>query len=127
LPFERCHHAAVQELLGGVDRAAGTATVQLVAPGALYGDRLNQVDFRVTKAIKVNRTSVRAMVGPLQSVQREPRPQLEQPVRANLAATVHHSARALCKIRRTGGFMTDRDHGPTTIAHPAVKMKILNG
>jgi hypothetical protein len=33
--------------------AGGTATVQLIAPGTVYGDRLNQVDFRVSKRFKV--------------------------------------------------------------------------
>jgi hypothetical protein len=32
-----------------------TATVQLVAPGTLFGDRLNQVDFRMTKNIRLGR------------------------------------------------------------------------
>jgi hypothetical protein len=32
-----------------------TATVQLVAPGTLYEDRLNQVDFRLTKTLKLGR------------------------------------------------------------------------
>jgi hypothetical protein len=46
----------------GRDLGAGpfaTATAQLVAPGTLYGDRLNQVDFRVMKSFKVNRVRVR--------------------------------------------------------------------
>src|SRR5439155_26414672 len=30
-----------------------TATVQLVAPGAMYNDRLNQVDARVTKMFRL--------------------------------------------------------------------------
>jgi hypothetical protein len=30
--------------------ATGTATVPLVSPGTLYGDRLNQIDFRATRA-----------------------------------------------------------------------------
>src|SRR3989442_824521 len=48
-----------RELAAG---AAGTATVQLVEPGSMYGDRLNQVDFRVTKSVRLNRTNIRAMV-----------------------------------------------------------------
>jgi hypothetical protein len=35
-----------------------TATVPLVAPGTLYGDRLNQLDFRVAKNIRVGRTRI---------------------------------------------------------------------
>jgi hypothetical protein len=42
--------------------AAGTATVQLVEPGAMIGDRLNQVDFRVSKSVRLNRTSIRGIV-----------------------------------------------------------------
>jgi hypothetical protein len=48
----------------GRNLAAGanaTATVQLVSPGTLYGDRLNQVDLRVTKTIKLNRASIRGI------------------------------------------------------------------
>jgi len=33
----------------GRNLSAGTANVQLVAPGTLFGDRLNQLDYRVTK------------------------------------------------------------------------------
>src|SRR5262249_39604480 len=33
-----------------------TATIPLVAPGTLYGDRLNQVDVRVSKRGKVGRS-----------------------------------------------------------------------
>jgi hypothetical protein len=35
--------------------SSGTATVNLVAPGALYGDRLNQIDLRFTKILRLNR------------------------------------------------------------------------
>ena len=36
-------------------------TVNLVEPGALYGDRLNQLDFRVAKILKFG--ARRAMIG----------------------------------------------------------------
>ena len=36
-------------------------TVNLVAPGTLYGDRLNQLDFRVAKILKFG--GKRAMIG----------------------------------------------------------------
>jgi hypothetical protein len=36
----------------------GTATVQLIAPGTEYGDRLNQVDIRTTKTFSFGRTKV---------------------------------------------------------------------
>ena len=32
--------------------ATGTTTVPILAPGALYGDRLRQLDFRVGKAFR---------------------------------------------------------------------------
>ena len=35
--------------------SSGSATVNLVQPGALYGDRLNQVDLRFTKILKFGR------------------------------------------------------------------------
>src|SRR5205807_4942448 len=41
----------------GRNLAAGanaTATVQLIAPGTLYGDRANQVDGRISKPFKLN-------------------------------------------------------------------------
>ena len=37
----------------------GTATVQLVAPGTVYGDRLNQFDIRVMKTLKAGRTRIK--------------------------------------------------------------------
>ena len=40
--------------------ATSNATVELVAPGTLYDDRLNQVDLRVTKTVRVNRLRIRA-------------------------------------------------------------------
>ncbi len=36
----------------GRNLSAGNATVDLIAPGTMYGDRLNQVDFRVSKIFK---------------------------------------------------------------------------
>ena len=37
----------------GRNLAAGTASLQLIAPGTLYGDRLNQLDLRLSKGIKL--------------------------------------------------------------------------
>ena len=36
----------------GRNLSAGNATVDLIAPGTLYGDRLNQLDFRMSKIFK---------------------------------------------------------------------------
>jgi hypothetical protein len=46
-------YLAVQGL--GRPLATGSATINLVEPGALYGDRLNQVDLRFTKILKLGR------------------------------------------------------------------------
>jgi outer membrane receptor protein involved in Fe transport len=40
----------------------GTVTVPLIEPGTLYGDRLNQVDMRVTKSFQARATRLRANV-----------------------------------------------------------------
>jgi hypothetical protein len=48
----------------GRDLAAGpaaTATIPLVAPGTMYGDRLNQVDVRLSKSIRLGRATLRAI------------------------------------------------------------------
>jgi hypothetical protein len=39
----------------GRSLSSGTATVQLVAPGTLFGDRLNQLDYRLTKNFRLGR------------------------------------------------------------------------
>jgi hypothetical protein len=49
----------------GRNLAAGpnsTATVTLFQPGTMFGDRMNQFDFRVTKMVRMSRTRIRAMV-----------------------------------------------------------------
>jgi hypothetical protein len=40
----------------------GTVTVNVVAPGTMYGDRLNQLDVRFAKIFKLSRTRLKAMV-----------------------------------------------------------------
>ena len=45
--------------------AAGTGarvTVPLIEPGTLYGDRLNQVDFRVSKSIRMDRYNLKVIM-----------------------------------------------------------------
>ena len=41
--------ATRQPALGRPPSAASPATVQLIAPGTVYGDRINQLDARLTK------------------------------------------------------------------------------
>jgi hypothetical protein len=47
---------------GAAATCNGTATVPLIAPGTTYGERLNQVDFRLSKSLKVGRSRVQAML-----------------------------------------------------------------
>jgi len=48
--------AQVQPSLGRALAGAATVTVNLVPPGTLFGDRLNQLDLRFSKILKYNRT-----------------------------------------------------------------------
>ena len=55
-------NAVVAPSLGrSLSGGANNVTVNLVVPGALYGDRINQLDFRVAKILRFGRT--RAQVG----------------------------------------------------------------
>jgi len=47
---------------GAAATCTGTATVPLIAPGTMYGERLNQVDFRLSKTLKIGRNRVQAML-----------------------------------------------------------------
>ena len=56
-----------RDLIGG----AANVTVNLVPPGTLFGDRLNQLDIRVAKLLKTGRHADVAEPRPLQPVQRQ--------------------------------------------------------
>jgi hypothetical protein len=57
-------NAVIAQSLGRVPTgtlATGTTTLNLLLPGQLYGDRVNQVDVRVAKVLRFGRT--RTLVG----------------------------------------------------------------
>ena len=49
-------NAVIAPSLGRLSNNAPTATVNLIEPGTLYGDRLNEVDFRFAKILRFGRT-----------------------------------------------------------------------
>ena len=51
---------AAQTLGRPLSNNAPNVSVNLIPPGAMYGDRLNQLDFRLTKILKFGRTRVNA-------------------------------------------------------------------
>ena len=42
--------------------ANGTATIDLIQPGTMFGERTNQVDFRVAKILRVGRNRIKGLV-----------------------------------------------------------------
>jgi hypothetical protein len=49
-------NAQVAPSLGRALSQGSTATIQLVAPGSMYGERMHQIDFRLAKTVSVGRT-----------------------------------------------------------------------
>jgi hypothetical protein len=41
---------------------AGSAIVNLIAPGTMYGDRVNELDFKIARIVKIGRTRLNAGV-----------------------------------------------------------------
>ena len=71
----------------------GTARIPLLAPFSLYGDRLSQLDLRLTKVFTAGGTRVRAMVRCLQRAQCWDGRQKEQQLRPVLATADSRSSR----------------------------------
>src|SRR5262249_1702440 len=53
-------NATVQNL--GRNLGTGGATAQLIAPGTLYGERINQIDVRIGKTVKGQRARIQGLV-----------------------------------------------------------------
>jgi hypothetical protein len=54
--------SVVSAALGRAPSAGIATTVPLVEPGTMYGERLNQLDLRLAKTVRLSRYSVRGMV-----------------------------------------------------------------
>jgi hypothetical protein len=54
--------AQIAPSLGRPLGTATTATIDLVAPGALYGERMNQLDLRLTKIVRVSAIRLQGMI-----------------------------------------------------------------
>jgi hypothetical protein len=54
--------AQIASSLGRQLSSASTATINIVAPSVLYGERMHQLDLRLTKIMHVNRGRFQAMV-----------------------------------------------------------------
>ena len=64
---------------------AANVTVNLVAPGTMYGDRINQLDFRVGKTLEVRPLADADRAGRLQRAELERGADLQQHVRSRAA------------------------------------------
>jgi hypothetical protein len=50
-------NADIQPILGrSLSNSAPNVTVNLIQPGTLYGDRVNEIDLRIAKILRVGRT-----------------------------------------------------------------------
>jgi hypothetical protein len=54
--------AVVPSLGRNLSGGAQNATINLIAPGSMYGDRINQLDLRVAKILRFTGTRTRAAV-----------------------------------------------------------------
>ena len=61
---------------------AANVTVNLIAPGTMYGDRINQLDIRIGKILRLGARANRRRGGHLQRAEFERGPDLQHDLRA---------------------------------------------
>jgi hypothetical protein len=86
-------------------------TVNVVVPGSLYGDRLNQIDLRFTKIVNVGPRPHGPELRHLQRVQFRHDPDAAEHVRHRVDASAHDPPAALREIGRAVGFLAEGTDG----------------
>lgn len=87
---------------------AASSPVQLLPPATYFGDRLNQVDFRVSKSFGLTRGGRVQVSRFLQRAECKPRDPGERHLRATVAHADQHSGGSAGEIRRTAGVLRCR-------------------
>ena len=98
--------------------ANGNTTVDLLLPGQLYGDRVNQVDVRFTKILQMGKARAQIGVDLYNMLNANPGLTYNQAftgARRHLAASDEHPVAAVCSLQRDGGFL-NREPAPSRFA-----------
>ena len=93
--------ATIAQSLGRLPSGNVTnVTVNLIEPGSLYGDRINQLDFRVAKLLRFGGTRTMMWLDLYNALNSHRHPDLQQHVRAgrHVAAGEHDPHRRLIRI-----------------------------
>ena len=98
--------ATTSETTLGRPLTQGTTTVNFIAPGTQYGDRLNQVDVRLGKNVQLPGRAHPADAQRVQPAQLERHPDVEHPLRTELAAADVNPAGTADEDRRAADFLT---------------------